>query len=217
MIIQVKDITETPDELLAQLNRKEWYASALAKMGVHRQREWLSVRVLLKNILGRERQILYTDSGKPYLDDASYNISISHTKSYVAIALDNNHPVAIDIEQISPRVEKIRSRFMNETEELNLSKTCPLIHLLLHWSAKETLVKYLDNKDIEFQSQLHIHPFEPLVGEWDLFTAQETKTTKRETVNIRYFVAKDYVLTLYHPNVLVCDASSSISLSPKDG
>jgi 4'-phosphopantetheinyl transferase EntD len=198
MIFRVKAIKASPGELLAQLNRKAWYEPALAKMSVHRQREWLSVRVLLKNLLGEEKQILYTDSGKPYLADASYHLSISHTKGYAAVIVDENDPVAIDIEHISPRVERIRSRFMSPEEEAHLSAIHPVVHLLLHWSTKETLYKYLNEKDINFQSQLHIPPFEPLFGQWDEFTAQETKTVRQELLPVRYFVAEDYVLTLCH-------------------
>jgi phosphopantetheinyl transferase len=135
MIIQTEAITKTPEALLSQLKRQEWYAPALARMSLPRQSEWLTVRVLLKNLLGEEKQILYTDSGKPYLADSSYFISISHTQGHVAVALDEKDPVAIDIEHISPRVERIRSRFMSEAEEENLSNTHPLLHLLLHWSA----------------------------------------------------------------------------------
>ena len=196
MIVRTEAITETPDELLSQLEQKAWYIPTLAKMGVHRQREWLTVRVLLKKILGEERQIAYTPAGRPYLTGCSYHISISHSKAYVAVAVDEDYPVAVDIEQISPRVEKIRSRFMSETEEQNLSQTCPLIHLLLHWSAKETLFKYMNEEDIDFKSQLHIHPFEPALGEWKEFTAHETRTGQQQGFVIRYLVEKEYVLCL---------------------
>ena len=196
MIIQTEIITKSPDELLAGLEQKTWYMPALARMGVKRQREWLAVRVLLKKMLGTEKQILYTDFGKPYLADASYRISISHTKKRVAIALAENNPIAIDIEEISPRVENIRSRFMNETEELYLSKIHPLIHSLLHWSAKEAIYKYMDGGDIDFKSQLHIHPFEPVMGEWKEFTAHETRTKQQQNFVIRYMVNEDYVLCM---------------------
>ncbi|GHV58474.1 siderophore biosynthesis protein [Bacteroidia bacterium] len=195
MIIRIEAITKTAGELLDQLDQKAWYIPVLAKMGESRQREWLTVRVLLKNILGEEKQVLYTESGKPYIVDSSCYISISHTKGYVAVALDEKQPVAIDIERISSRVENIRSRFMNEIEEQNLSKTHPVIHLLLHWSAKETLFKYLDESDIEFQSQLYIHPFEPVTGEWNECTAHETRTEQQQKFHLSYFVAQDYVIT----------------------
>jgi phosphopantetheinyl transferase len=195
MNVEIAPISETPDELLAQLEHKDRYLPALKKMSEHRQREWLSVRVLLKKTVGEEKQILYTETGKPYLADQSYHISISHTKGYVAIALDKEQPVAIDIEHVSPRVEKIRTRFMNETEEKHLSKNHPLIHLLLHWSAKETLFKFLDENDIEFKSQLHIRPFEPVIGAWAAFSAYETRTEEKRSFRIHYLVTEEYVVT----------------------
>ena len=196
MIVRTEAITEMPDALLSQLEQKAWYMPTLAGMGVHRQREWLTVRVLLKKMLGEEKPVSYTPAGKPYLAGSSYHISISHTKGYVAVVLDENYPVAVDIEHISPRVEKIRSRFMNETEEQHLSKMQPLIHSLLHWSAKEAMYKYMDENDIKFKSQLHVHPFEPLIGEWREFTAHETRTERQQNFVIRYLVEKEYVLCL---------------------
>jgi len=196
MIIQTAAITATPDELLSQLEQKARYRLILAKMGKHRQSEWLTVRVLLKKMLGEEKQIAYTPAGKPYLVDSPYHISISHTKGYVAVAVDENYPVAVDIEQISPRAEKLRSRFMNETEEQHLSKTQSLIHSLLHWSAKEAMYKYMNEEDIDFKSQLHIHPFEPVMGEWEKFAAHETRTEQQQNFVIRYLVEKEYVLCI---------------------
>ena len=196
MIVRTETIAETPDELIAQLEQKAWYMPTLAGMGMHRQREWLTVRVLLKKMIGEEKQISYTPAGKPYLADSPYYISISHTKGHVAVAIDENYPVAIDIEQISPRVEKLRSRFMNETEEQHLSKNLPLIHSLLHWSAKEAIYKYMDENDIDFKSQLHIHPFEPVTGKWQEFGAHETRTEQQQNFAIRYLVEKEYVMCL---------------------
>jgi 4'-phosphopantetheinyl transferase EntD len=193
--IRVAPIRESSEELLARLENKDWYIPTLQEMAENRKREWLSVRVLLKEIIGMEKQILYTDSGKPYLADQSFHISISHTKGYVAVILDKEKPVAIDIEQISPRVEKIRTRFMDETEENNLSSKNRIIHLLLHWSAKESLFKILDENDIEFKMQLHINPFEPAINKWAEFTAHETRTGAGHPFLVHYFVDKDYVLT----------------------
>ncbi|MDR0680787.1 MAG: 4'-phosphopantetheinyl transferase superfamily protein [Dysgonamonadaceae bacterium] len=193
--LKVAPITETSDELLALLEHKERYISVLRKMSEHRKREWLFARVLLKRSLGEEKEIGYTGFGKPYLTDKSYHISISHTKNFVAVAWNKKKEVAIDIERISSRVKNIRTRFMSELEENNLSKENPVIHLLLHWSAKETLFKLLRENDIEFKTQLHILPFEPVINEWSDFTAYETRTEKRQSYTVYYIVTKDYVLT----------------------
>jgi phosphopantetheinyl transferase len=164
-------------------------------MTEYRRLEWLSVRVLLKELAGEEKEILYHSSGKPYLADNSFHISISHTKGYVAVSLNREKETAIDIEKIAPRVENIRSRFMSEKEEKALSENQELIHLLLHWSAKETLFKILNERNVEFKSQLHIQSFEPLLYEWGSFQAYETRTGQQNTFTIDYYVHEDYVLT----------------------
>jgi 4'-phosphopantetheinyl transferase EntD len=193
--LEVAPITGTSDELLALLEHKERYIPVLQKMSEYRKREWLSVRVLLKRLFGEEKEIDYTDSGKPYLVDKSYHISISHTKNFVAVAWDKNKEIAIDIERISLRVKNIRTRFMSEQEESNLSEEHPVIHLLLHWSAKESLFKLLCENDIEFKTQLHILPFEPIINKWSDFTAYETRTERKQSYKVHYIVTKDYVLT----------------------
>ena len=190
-IIAVMPIKEDLNTLLSYLDKKDWYRPVLIKMAEKRRREWLAVRVLLKELVSEEKMIEYLPSGKPFLNDGSWNISISHTKGYAAIILDKRNKVAIDIEHISPRINKIRNRFMNEREERNLSKENELIHLLLHWSAKESLYKLLDDEKIEFQAQLLIDPFEPRINEWSEFTA----TAKGRKYTIHYYVNEDYVLT----------------------
>jgi 4'-phosphopantetheinyl transferase EntD len=208
-IIGIAPIREDWETLLSQLDKKERYLPYLEKMSEYRRQEWLSVRVLLKELAGEEKEILYFPSGKPYLADGSYHISISHTKcrriagqarndsssGYVAVILNAGEEVAIDIEQISPRVQKIRSRFINEAEEQALSKENELKHLLLHWSAKESIFKVLDTENVDFKTQLRIAPFEPLTGEWSSFKATETRTEKQQSFNVNYFVHEDYVLT----------------------
>ena len=190
-VIAVMPIKEDSNTLLSYLDKKELYRPALERMAEKRRREWLAVRVLLKELVSEEKMIEYLPSGKPFLNDGSWNISISHTKDYAAIILDKRNKVAIDIEHISPRINKIRSRFMNVREEENLSVENELIHLLLHWSAKESLYKLLDDERIEFRTQLLIDPFEPRINEWSEFTAK----AKEEEYTIHYYVNEYYVLT----------------------
>jgi len=194
-ILVVVPLDEDSESLLSRLSYKDRYLPVIEKMAENRKREWLSIRVLIKELLGEEKEILYNSLGKPYLSDNSYRISISHTKGYAALILNKENEVAVDIERITPRVENIRARFVNEEEENVLSETNKLIHLLLYWSAKESLYKRLCVENVDFKTQLHISPFEPIIGEWSCFDAYETRTEKQERITIHYFVHKDYVLT----------------------
>jgi phosphopantetheinyl transferase len=193
--IGIAPLKNDSESLLAQLENKDLYLPFIERMPENRKREWLSVRILLKEMSGEEKQILYSESGKPYLVDRSFYISISHTKGYATIILDREKPTAIDIEQISPRIEKVENRFINEIEEKNLSSQNRIIHLLLHWSAKESMFKILDTTNIQFKTQLHIHPFEPVINEWSEFTALKTGTQSNRSFHVGYFVHNDYVLT----------------------
>jgi phosphopantetheinyl transferase len=194
-LFEVMSIKPDSNALLNRLTYKERYLPTIEKMPEHRKCEWLSVRVLLKNILGEEKEILYHPSGKPYLADHSHHISISHTKGYVAVIVDKEKEVAIDIEKISPRVEKVSVRFVNREEEESLSEQNRLIHLLLYWSAKESIYKMMDEAGIDFKEQMHIRPFEPVINEWSRFSAYETCTPAQQSFTVRYFVHNEYVIT----------------------
>jgi phosphopantetheinyl transferase len=194
-IISIVPLQEDSESLLSRLSFKERYLPVIEKMTENRTREWLTIRVLLKELTGEEKEILYNSLGKPYVSDNSFYISVSHTKGYAALILNKENEVSIDIESITPKVENIRKRFMSDEEEKAISLLNELIHLLLHWSAKESMFKYLGTESVDFKQYLHIQPFEPVLGEWSDFDAYETRTKNQNCFKIKYFVHEDYVLT----------------------
>lgn len=153
--------------------------------------EWLSTRILLFMLLGKEKTILNHADGKPYLEDGSYHISISHTKNYAAVLLHETHNVGIDIEIRSDRVRKVAHKFIADEEYIDPAQQT--IHQLLHWSAKESLFKLMDEAGIHFKHHLHIRPFTPKTK--GIMAATETKTKHNRAFNIHYEVHPDYVLT----------------------
>ena len=193
----IREIRETSDELLNLSDKKDLYLPRIHQMTTeNRKREWLSVRALLKELTGEEKEIAYSETGKPYLVDNSYQISISHTRNYVAVALSKHYSVGIDIESISPRIQKISSRFMSDEEEAGISSENEIIHLLLHWSAKESIFKTLNEQNVDFRESLHIQPFIPETTGLSSFDAFETKTEKQHRFVIHYSVMEDYVFTV---------------------
>jgi 4'-phosphopantetheinyl transferase EntD len=212
--IGIAPMDKDPETLLSQLEHKDHYLPFLEKMTEKRKCEWLTVRTLLKNLSGEEKEIAYRPNGKPYLSDYSYHVSISHTNykglsqlhpttkgndkllGYVAMVLNEEKEIAIDIEMISPRILKIKDRFLTEKEVKSISADNETVHLLLHWSAKESVFKILNAENVNYQSQIHILPFEPVIGEWRSFEVYETKTEKQHVFCVHYFVHEDYVLTV---------------------
>jgi 4'-phosphopantetheinyl transferase EntD len=206
--IGVAPITKDSATLLSQLAHADRYLPFIASMTEKRKCEWLTVRALLKTLSGEEKEISYLPNGKPFLSDHSYHISVSHTgcraadhacngkpSGYAAMVLNKEKQVAIDIETISPRILKIKDRFLNREETGAIAADAEIVHLLLHWSAKESVFKILDAENVDFQSKIHIRPFRPAIGAWDSFEACETRTEKQTVFRVHYFAGEHYVLT----------------------
>ncbi|MEG1005490.1 MAG: 4'-phosphopantetheinyl transferase superfamily protein [Bacteroides sp.] len=185
---------ESVEELLALLPTREPYEDGLERFtALHRKLEWLSVRVLLYQLLGKTVEIGYEPSGKPYLVDHSYFISISHTKGYVAVILSTVSEVGIDIEQYGPRIHKVAHKFMRDDEvatPYNDDSTWPL---LLHWSAKEVMFKCMDAAEVDFREHLRIFPF--AVSSQGEFQSCEYRTDLKRSFLIHYQIHADFVLT----------------------
>lgn len=189
-------INETTEELLAMLPHRERYEADIRRFSADARRlEWLAVRALLYVMLGKEKEIGYRPSGKPYLPDGSFSISISHTKGYVAVLLGApGEVVGIDIECYGERVRRVAHKFMRKDEKTSLFRGTELWSLLLHWSAKETMFKCMDATGVDFREHLHVLPFE--VGEQGVLSAAEYRTAARKRFRIYYCLFPDFVLTL---------------------
>ncbi len=192
----VREITATIDELLSGLEYRDAYLPFIRRIGSEvRKREWLTVRVLLKELLGEEKEIVYDTAGRPGFKDGSYHLSISHTTGQVAVIVNPRYPVGIDIERNTSRIFKIRRRFMSPEEESGIVQEQEQTHLLLHWSAKETLFKVIGKENIDFRENLHIQSFTPEIGLLGTFEAYETATSFKQKFLIRYIANSEYVLT----------------------
>src|SRR5574344_2126083 len=199
----------------------------------HRRYEFAAVRVLLHimlqeeqnnaslsidelsrictNASGEDEQISYLPSGRPYLENQKYHISISHTHGYVAVILSRDYQVGIDVEQVRTKAYSLQSRFVRSDEVAD-----SLTKILLHWSAKETAFKIIDQPDTSFLDHLYIAPFtlgltsdEKLLNSGRLkcpvttpnpiysgtFSLQETKTVYQHLFEVRYRVYPYFVLT----------------------
>lgn len=182
-------ITETVDQLTAILTNKDWTDKVMSIKSETKKLEKLAVRALLKELTGEEKEISYTSAGKPYFKDGLYHISISHTKGYAAVIISAQYIVGIDIEQISDKVKRVRNRFISDEEYISSSEE--LNHLLLHWSAKETVYKMLDKPGIELKTAVRIAKF--LTDKEGSFKAQIIPMDKGLIIN--YFIATEFVLT----------------------
>lgn len=189
-LLGVWKVEETSDKLLSFLLHNEWLDLVHAVKADSRKQEMLATRVLLKELLGEEKQICYYKSGKPYLQDYSFKISISHTQGYVAVILHRDRTMGLDIEQRTNKIFKVKDRVITERDLIDPNNE--QVHLLLHWSAKEAMFKYLDAEGVDFRKNLHVEPFVP--QEVGKFMVSESRTEKKQRFEAYYQVTSDFVL-----------------------
>jgi 4'-phosphopantetheinyl transferase len=125
-----------------------------------RKLEFLSVRALLAELLGRDARIIYNKNNKPFLKDGSRFISISHSHNLTAILMSANEKVGIDLEYMSTNIGRIAFKFINRREKITKVQENRRYHLYLHWCAKEALYKICDKEGISIKKNITIKPFE---------------------------------------------------------
>ena len=127
------------------------------------------------------------------MKDGSACISFSHTHGYVAVALHPFSEVGVDIEQYGTRVQRVASRFIREDERVSVEAEDEVYVLLLHWSAKETMFKLMEEEAVDFIEHLRIVPFQP--KESGVFEAYEYRSGRDRKFLIHYDSHPDFVLT----------------------
>lgn len=194
LTVAIWKVDETVEQLCSMFRHFSIVEEGFIRLSAEkRKQEWLAVRVLLKEMLGEEKEIGYLPSGKPYLKDKSMHVSFSHTNGYVAVALHPTDEVGVDIEQYGTRVQRVASRFIREDEKVSVASGDEIYGLLLHWSAKETMFKLMDEQAVDFIDHLHIQPF--VLQKEGSFEAREYRSDKERRFLIHYDTHPDYVLT----------------------
>ncbi len=148
-----------------------------------RQKEWLGVRLLLKHVLGSNVQIAYKSSGAPFLINSNKHISISHSGTLVAIAL-SNEKVGIDLQIISDKPLKIKSRFLSKTEIQMMGDQLDALNAVKLWCAKEAVYKFLSI------------PETPLIGGIMLQQNEENIVEQNHGLNISFKIIDNAVLAI---------------------
>ena len=149
--IAIWEITETQEELLQLSNT----ISAADFNTKKRKKEWIASRLLL-NEINPNYSISYNEFGAPELNNGSY-ISISHSKGLVAIIISQQQ-VGIDIEEISEKALRVSSKFVSK----NNLKALTTEKATLIWSCKEAIYKWHQKGNLDFITDIKLHPFKSL-------------------------------------------------------
>ena len=150
-------ITEPIDYFLTQLTLDDFEQAYLDKLIAKKQTEFLAGRFLLDHALNRAERTFLTisPSGKPFLEDGSMEISLSHSAKYVAVVL-SDRLVGIDIQQETPQLDRIKRKFIAEDEFERFNSVMNSNVVYHFWSAKEALFKAYGNGKVEFRTDLKI-------------------------------------------------------------
>ena len=192
-LLGIWEIQEDIDTLLGRLNLTNDEMNVLNSFqSQQRKLEWLSVRVLINEILEKACLIVYNADRKPFLSDNSYNISISHSNNLTSVLVSNSQKVGIDLEFMSHKIHNISHKFINDDEVITSDSQNERLHLYIHWCAKEALYKICDKQDINFKQNLTIVPFE--VSQEGDITGFVHNKFGNERFELKYFTIDGYVV-----------------------
>lgn len=126
----------------------------------HKRLQHLAGRYLLQELFPDfpYHLIKIADTNKPFLPNEEYHFSISHCGDYAAVIVSKTNRVGIDIELVSNKVERIKSKFLNEEEleSFGLQSKISSNLLTLLWSCKESVFKWYGDGKVDFKNHINL-------------------------------------------------------------
>ena len=193
-VIGVWQITETEEELIALSatpSDELEEISFIASESLRKQR--LAVRALLNELFDEKVYLSHHDNGNPYIENNSINISITHTEKYVAVILDQNDEVGIDIESLDRDFSAVESKALSEEERDDLDDDRKSEQLAIYWCAKEAIFKRVSVYNVDFAEQIEVERFRPR-GEGELEATFIDKDGEETEFALEYMTFDRHVL-----------------------
>jgi len=193
--IGVWQITETEEELkaLSSVPSDELEEiSFIRSESLRRQK--LAVRALLDEMFEDKVYLSHHDNGKPYIENSITNISITHTEKYVAVILNDNEDVGIDIESLARDFSSVEKKALSEDEIDDLEEDEKRNgQLAIYWCAKEAIYKMLGQYDVNFAEQIEVEKFRPK-KDGELEATFEDEDGYEEEFDLEYIIFDNHVL-----------------------
>ena len=154
----------------------------------HKRLQHLAGRYLLEILeVGFPFHLLeIADSKKPLLLNNEFHFSVSHCGDYAAAIISKNKLVGIDVELITPKIERVKNKFLSKNE-LDILPEESINFLTLFWSAKEAIFKWHGNGKVDFKKNMVIDKlsYEKEEGFINAHFEKEEKTELK--VDFRFF------------------------------
>ena len=161
-ILGLWKITEDVEFFLSEIDLSENEVGILdSYVNENRKKHWLAYRILIDRLINNNQhnEIEYDDFGKPHLKYFNSEISVTHTDYYAAAIICKTTNVGIDIEKITPRILKIKHKFLNENELKFSEKENILEHLYIYWCSKEAIYKLYGKRNLDFRENIFVEKF----------------------------------------------------------
>lgn len=146
-----------------------------------KRRQHLAGRYLLSYLFPDfpVQEIRIADTRQPFLAGEKYHFSISHCGNYAAAIVSTNSRVGIDIELITPRIEALAPKFLDDEEAQFFNEDYALFleqwglrgrvfqeFLTLIWNAKEAIFKWYGRGELDFKKHMKLEGGINLDGDW---------------------------------------------------
>ena len=128
----------------------------------HKRLQHLAGRFLLKQLYPDFplELIRIADTKKPFLEDEAYHFSISHCDDYAAAIVSKTERVGVDVEIPSFKIDRIKNKFLNEQELVQLNNEFLITQLTLMWCCKEAVYKWWSYGGVDFSEKIKLQPFQ---------------------------------------------------------
>lgn len=123
--------------------------------------QWLASRCGLQELFKiSHRAFQKSDTGKLELKNKAYQLSLSHSDTYIAVA-KSKQVIGLDLQVPSPKLERIASKYLAPELLVELQKSPNYIdYLHIYWGIKEALFKAYGLGKVDFIQHLHIEAFD---------------------------------------------------------
>lgn len=165
--IYIKELPLEIEQLLLLCNNDIRGKVSMCK-SMRRKREIIVSHLMVKDILGNEAMIDHDINGAPILVGVDGYISISHSTTDIAIAINPNHCIGIDIETWREQLIKVKERFLSQKEIIHYAS--PQL-MLQAWTMKEALYKVAQSPGISLADDIML----PIEKDDDIAKVNTTK------------------------------------------
>lgn len=157
--IIVWEVNESSDFFLSELSDyvfedKEYMTARFDWKKLELLAARYAAKVLVESLGNTFKGIAKDEFGKPFLVDSTLEMSLTHSKKYVAVAIHKSQKLGVDLERPSAKMWRIKERLFS-AEETNAIGT-DLERMSVFWSAKEGLYKLYGKRGIDFKENLFL-------------------------------------------------------------